>query len=116
MAIYKFYETANRQQDQIWDYTFAQWGQAQAEKYIRGLHDHLQHLAGKKLPWHALPQALTTPPEIDIPVYFRRYQKHILFFRELSDGIGIMTILHQAMDVPVRLAEDLKKFEERGNR
>ncbi len=111
MARYKFFKTADRQQDQILDYTVQHWGQAQAEKYIRGLHTHLQRLADRQLPWHALPQTLAVPQDLDIPVYFSRYEKHILFFRELSNGIGIMMILHQSMDMPVRLAEDLTKLE-----
>ncbi len=113
MANYRFFKTADKQQDQIWDYTFQQWGQAQAEKYIRGLHSHMQHLADKALPWRTLPQTLTNPLDLDIPVHFSHYEQHILFFRELSDGIGILSILHQSMDLPVRLAEDLARFEER---
>jgi plasmid stabilization system protein ParE len=38
---------------------------------------------------------------------------YYLFFRKLSAGkIGIMAILHESSDLPVRLCEDLRKLEE----
>jgi len=48
-------------------------------------------------------------------VYLSRYEKHHLFFRVLSGGVlGIMSILHESRDLPVRLREDLKKIDETG--
>jgi len=44
-------------------------------------------------------------------VFFSRYERHYLFFRELTeDMIGIMSILHDSMHIPVRLREDLEKI------
>ena len=41
-------------------------------------------------------------------VYFTRYEHHYLFFRELSDGrLGIISVLHERMDLPNRLIDDL---------
>ena len=40
-----------------------------------------------------------------------RYRRHYLFFRELASGkIGVMSILHERMDVPARLVEELGKL------
>ena len=75
MVGYKFFPPADRSQDEIWDYTYKEWGEAQADKYITGLHSHIQKLADKKL-----------------------------FM------IGIMSILHDSMHIPVRLREDLEKI------
>jgi len=36
MAEFKFYPPAVSRIDQIYDYTFDQWGEEQAEKYVRG--------------------------------------------------------------------------------
>ena len=109
MASYRFYPAADQRQDEIWDYTLRRWGEKQAEKYIHGLHNHLQQLADKILQWRDLPNRILVPPDIDIKIYFSVYEYHYLFFRELSDGdIGIMSILHESMDLPTRLREDLE--------
>ncbi len=44
-------------------------------------------------------------------IYVSRYRRHYLFFREFDSGnIGVMSILHERMDVPARLAEELVKL------
>src|SRR5437016_3193594 len=104
MARYVFYPSADRRQDEIWDYTLRTWGEAQAEKYIHGLHAHLQKTAERKTPWRPLPKHLANPVGVTHQAYVTRYEKHYLFFRELPGGaIGVMAILHEAMDMPVRL-------------
>ncbi|MFW5426341.1 MAG: type II toxin-antitoxin system RelE/ParE family toxin [Methylophagaceae bacterium] len=113
MAGYLFYPTADQRQDEIWDYTVGQWDEIQAEKYITELHQHLNNLASNRLLWHTLPNKLIIPQDLSLSVYFSRYGNHIIFFRELSSGmIGIMTILHETMDLPVRLSEDLRKIND----
>lgn len=112
MANYRFFHTADSRQDEIWNYTVENWGEKQAEKYITELHRHLEKLSDNKLLWRSLPGNLAVPDDLDIPVYFSHFQHHYIFFRELSDGcIGIMTILHDSMDIPVRLGEDLLRIE-----
>ena len=45
-----------------------------------------------------------------IGVFFIRYQHHYLFFRELSDGtLGVISILHENMDIPARLRDDSER-------
>jgi len=40
-------------------------------------------------------------------IWFVRHEHHYLFFLELSDGyVGIISILHENMDLPTRLRED----------
>lgn len=113
MSAYRFYPTADIRQDEIWDHTLSEWGEQQAEKYIVDLHSHLCKLADSKLLWHDLPTKLVVPNDLSFSVYFSHYKKHYIFFRELSDGmIGIMTILHETMDIPVRLKEDLTKIND----
>ena len=108
MANYFFYPAADEEQDTIYAYTLDQWGEKQAEKYINGLHQHLQKLADKEAYWHPLPIDLVRPIGVDVQAFFSRYEKHTIFFRAFSDAsIGVMSILHQAMDIPVRLKLDL---------
>ena len=110
MARYRFYPAADARQDEIWHYTVEMWSVEQAEAYIRGLHDHLQKLADKTLFWHTLPPRSPVPASLRQGVYFSRYEKHYIFFRELSDGIGVMSLLHEAMDMPVNLKKDLQQL------
>ena len=110
MPRYRFFPAANARQDQIWRYTVETWGEAQAKKYIRELHHHLQQLADKELYWHRIPRRLSVPTDLASDIFFSRCQKHYIFFRELSDGIGIMSILHESMDLPIHLKEDLQRL------
>ena len=113
MPSYLFFPSADKAQDNIWRYTCETWGEKQAEKYIKGLHDHLQRLSEKKKLWRSLPANLVVPPDLKIEAYFSKYEHHYLFFRKLSSGqIGIMAILHESSDLPVRLFDDLRKLEE----
>lgn len=109
MAGYLFYPPADAAQDRIWKDTTAQWGEAQAATHITGLHIHLQKLSANKALWRKLPGNLTLPAEVRLSrAFFSRYERHYLFFRELPSGkIGVMAILHDRMDIPVRLHEDL---------
>ncbi len=113
MAGYKFYPTADKSQDAIWDYTYEEWGEAQANKYIMGLHSHIQKIADKKLLQKPIPKSLVSPADLEMEGFFSHYEKHYIFFRELGKGnIGIMSILHDSMHIPVRLREDLEKITE----
>lgn len=116
MPGYRFYAPADAAQDKIWDDTVTKWGEAQAESYIRGLHAHLQRLCNNRLLWRRLPQRLAVPQDITREAYFSRYEHHYLFFRTLDNGdLGVMTILHERMDMAVRLREDLAALNTRGD-
>ncbi|MDX3926815.1 MAG: type II toxin-antitoxin system RelE/ParE family toxin [Shinella sp.] len=117
MVVYLFYPLADAVQDNIWRQTAEKWGEAQAISYITGLHAHLERLSVTKAIWRRLPQHLSVPQDLKDNAYFSRYERHYIFFRELPNGmLGVMSILHERMDLPVRLAEDLRmigsKFEE----
>jgi plasmid stabilization system protein ParE len=117
MSGYLFYPAADAAQDRIWKDTVVHWGEAQTARYITGLHAHLQKLSETKALWRRLPRDLVAPADLKAQAFFSRYGRHFLFFRELPSGkIGVMAILHDRMDIPVRLHEDLSgiadKFEE----
>lgn len=45
-------------------------------------------------------------------VFFARYEHDFVFFRTLSDvSLGVVSILHEATDLPDRLREDLSLGE-----
>ena len=107
-----FFSPADKAQDGIWNYTCEEWGKKQARKYIIGLHDHLQKLSEKKKLWRVLPDSLIVPPNLDLQAYFSKYEHYYIFFRKLSGcKIGVMSILHESADIPVRLSKDLNKIE-----
>lgn len=107
MSGYLFYPPADAAQDRIWRDTVDQWGEAQAVAYISGLHAYLQRLSETKALWRKLPRDLVVPADLKTQAFFSRYERHYLFFRELPSGkIGVMAILHDRMDTPVRLHED----------
>ena len=43
-------------------------------------------------------------------MYFVRYKRGIIFFRELSEGVlGVVSILHENRNIPDRLKEDAEE-------
>ena len=74
--------------DDIWDFTFARWGTAQAEKYVRDL-------------WAAMEKQVSDlANSIDIGDVRTGYRKvmvgsHIIFFKMAPDGIDIVRILYK---------------------
>jgi plasmid stabilization system protein ParE len=104
---HKIYLPARRAIKEIWKYTNEQWGEEQANAYVHGLHSTVQKLADNRMIWRPV-----THPGVQ-GVYFARYEHHYLFFRELSDGgLGVISVLHENMDLPIRLSEDLEEAEE----
>lgn len=109
---YVFYPAADKRQDEIWRYSYEVWGEKQAEIYLRELHTHLANLAKNKKLWRKLPTHLMNETFIENDAYYSRYKHHIIFFRILSSKtIGIMSILHEAMDIPARLQDDLRLLD-----
>lgn len=92
---------------EIWDYTERTWGEEQADKYVRGIVDAANTVQQTRFRWRPVGDA-------KLPgVFFFRHEHHYVFFRELSDGaLGIITILHENMDIPARLKEDAARSED----
>jgi toxin ParE1/3/4 len=90
----------------IWDYTERTWGEEQAHGYVRGLVETLNAAHTTRHRWRpVVDDALSG-------VFSIRYRHHYLFFRELSDGsIGLISVLHENMNIPNRLKEDSERSE-----
>lgn len=82
---------AERDLEEIWDYTVEAWSQLQADAYLGQIFETLERLA--------------TGAEVGRPVIVRDgYLKvpvgrHLVFYREGKDGVDVIRILHQRMDV-----------------
>ena len=105
---YTFHPVADEQQTDIWLYTYQQWGDQQADQYIDGLHEKLSKIS------HDPSLLRDLPSGIDDKVKFFHYGRHYVFLRKTAgtqtEKIQVLTILHDSMDIPVRLQETLEQL------
>ncbi len=93
MTSYVLTPRARRDLGEIWDYSAAQWGTAQADRYINLIAAACVELATGR--------AKGRSAEAIRPGYFRQtIGSHVLFYRaRRRGGVEIVRILHQRMDV-----------------
>ncbi len=90
MTTYRVQRAAGHRLDQIYLYTRETWGEAQAERYIRGIFERFEAIAARRFPWRPV------PAEFGVDGYVCRYEKHFIYWKLLGDGaVGIATVLHQ---------------------
>src|SRR5437588_7711298 len=82
---------AQRDIEEIWDYTAKNWGDDQAESYVLAIQAAIETVArdprrGRRCD--------------DLRAGYRKYASgsHVLFYRLVETGIDIVRILHQRMD------------------
>ncbi|WP_372649273.1 type II toxin-antitoxin system RelE/ParE family toxin [Draconibacterium sp.] len=99
MADYYFTNKAVDDLTQIWDYTFEEWSKRQANKYYNELIAACKKIArnsalGRKY-------SKVSPDLLGFHV-----NRHIIFFRQINpDFVEITRILHESMDLKMRLLE-----------
>ncbi|MFA6967786.1 MULTISPECIES: type II toxin-antitoxin system RelE/ParE family toxin [Bosea] len=83
---------AQRDIDDIWTSSIAEWGSARTIKYVTALRDTVARLA-------EMPEI--APACDHVKAGHRKYGvgSHIIFFTATPDQIDIVRILHQRMDV-----------------
>lgn len=91
--IYILSEIADKDLEDIFDYTVAHFGFGQAEKYLLEIEEIFQNLiinleSGKKR------------DEIKVGLYSFPKNHHIIFYRILEDHIRIVRVLHGSRDLP----------------
>lgn len=85
-------EAADRDLTEIYLYSHREFGEQQADRYLAGLDDCLQALAKRPLSARSADRLR--------PGYRRfEYGSHIIFFVTIEDGIRVVRVLHQRMDV-----------------
>lgn len=106
---YTFHPLAAQKQIEIWEYTFHEWGIEQADKYIDGLHQQLANICSNLSLLRHLPSEVA-PPDVK----FFHYARHYVFVRETPNHPGVkiqvLSILHDSMDIPARLQEELEQL------
>jgi toxin ParE1/3/4 len=55
MSGYRIQAAALVRLEDIYRYTLEQWGEAQAERYIRGLFARFEAIADRQIPWRPVP-------------------------------------------------------------
>lgn len=99
MAKFILTKKAFKDLSSIWNYTFDEWSETQAEKYYLGLLVDCQNLAEN-------PKIGKKYQQIQNDLYGFQSSKHIIFFRKLGESeIEITRILHQRMDIKSRFKD-----------
>ncbi len=101
MTRIRIQEAASYRLDDIYRYTRDRWGEQQAERYITGLFEAFEGIKTRKT------LSKPIPAEFGIEGYFFRYERHVVYWRRLSnEDIGIVTVLHERMHQMDRFRED----------
>ena len=91
--IYILSEIADKDLEEIFDYTFDEFGFDQAEKYLLEFEEIFQNLIIN-------PQIGKKRDEIKQGLYSFPKDYHIIFYRILDNHIRIVRVLHGSRDVP----------------
>lgn len=72
MSGYRIQAAALVRLEDIYRYTFEQWGEGQAERDIRGLFAQFEAIADRQIPWRPV------PAEFGVEGFVGRYEHHKL--------------------------------------
>ena len=104
MARIRIDDTAAAQIEDIYIYTADQWGELQADAYVRGLYDMFQDIAEGRV------TGRTIPAVFPVEGYVRPYRSHFVYWRKLDpDVVGIVAVLHERMHRVARVRKLLGK-------
>ena len=85
----------------IWFYTYGEWGEIQADKYLDDLEQAMTLLAEH-------PLACREREEFVPSVRIHHHASHIIVYRALENGINVIRVLHENMDVDKQLDSSLE--------
>ena len=85
--------------DGIHEYTIANFGVTQAQRYLNGMHERFEDLARQPLLGRVAAQLAPN---------LRRYEyrSHLVFYVAEQKGVLIVRVLHQSMDVRRHIMDD----------
>ena len=99
MAEFKLTNKAVEDLSKIWDYTFEDWSERQADKYYESLISNCQELADN-------PNLGKNYEGITKSLLGMKTNRHIIFYRTLNEHyVEITRILHERMDLKKRMNE-----------
>ena len=97
----KYYLTNKAVDDltKIWNYTYEEWSEQQADKYYQSLISHCEEISKNQ-------KIGKNYTGITSSLFGLRATKHIIFYRVLSSSeVEITRILHERMDLKRRIME-----------
>ncbi len=89
---YRIRLLAENDLEQIWLYSFHEWGSEQADSYIRLMIGRFSWLAEN-------PQLGKRRDDIKPGYYSFPEWRHVIFYTTTENGIDIIGVLHQRMDI-----------------
>ncbi len=99
MAKYVLTQSAVNDLNEIWNYTFDQWSENQADQYYQMLLDRFNDIVKN-------PNIGKSYSKIATGLLGFVAKRHVIFYRQLdNETIEITRILHGSMDVKVRMRE-----------
>jgi len=89
---YRFRPKARADLDAIWDYTYSNWGAKQARHYLTDI---------KRVCTQLMRDPKLGKVRDDLHGSLRVYPagKHLIFYLEIYDGIDVVRVLHERMDI-----------------
>jgi len=99
MVDYTLSNKADADLDAIYVYSFQTFGEAQADAYAAEVISSLNNLAN-------LPETGRRRDDIQPGLFSIPCARHVIFYTMEDDGIFVVRILHDAMDVPRHLTSD----------
>lgn len=91
-----FYESAIKDLEAIWIYTFQNWSLEQADRYHSLIYNEIDFLAGN-------PASGKDYSHIRKGYKSSKVKSHIIFYKYSVSEIEIIRILHENMDIPNHL-------------
>ncbi len=99
MFNYDLTNKANEDLNGIWDYTFDEWSEEQADKYYFEILDCCQFIAENQ-------DLGRNYDEIENSLFGYLINKHIIFYQKITQvDILVVRILHTSMDLKQRIKE-----------
>ena len=98
MAVYRLSRKAAADVGSIHEYTIVNFGLAQAQNYLNGLHERFGNLAEQPMLGR---RAAGLQPKL------RRYEyrSHVVFYLPDDGGVTIVRVLHESMDATRHLLD-----------
>ena len=79
-------------------YTQDTWGRDQRRRYLDGLNEKFEMLA-------EMPEMAAERRDFRPPVRIHHYEKHLIIYVIADEGILIVRVLHQNMDVTAQMSD-----------
>jgi len=79
-------------------YSIEQWGNRQADKYLKDIESGLRLIREN-------PGVLVSGEGLPEELRFHRVNKHLLVCDVRNESVVVLTVIHASMDIPNRLAE-----------